>query len=221
MIRKALALAYKDFQIEVGKRTLFTSLFLLSFMLIFLSSYTLNVNPEIRPALSGLVYWLILITIAFQTLNRSLASEEEFGCWDALSLCPVSPKVIYVGKFIYNSFVLIVVQCITFPIYYFFFGLEPSAFKMLIPFSLGSVGFIGIGLLFALFSLKSSGRELITQVSALPVLLPILFIGLSTTLNIAQGATISQLWKQIVYLLSYDLVLITIVFFAFDTTIGE
>ena len=119
MIRKALALAYKDLQIEAGKRTLFTSLLLFSVMLIFLASFTLTVNPHVKNELSGLIYWLILISIAFQVLNRSLASEEDFGCWDALCLCPISPRVIFLGKFIYNILLLTLIELITFHLFLF------------------------------------------------------------------------------------------------------
>ncbi|EHL06115.1 hypothetical protein [Desulfitobacterium hafniense] len=68
MIRQALALAYKDFQIEAGKEKLL---------------------------MAALTLWLILVYLLFQTLNRSLAMEDEAGCWDALFLCPVSLRVIF------------------------------------------------------------------------------------------------------------------------------
>jgi len=221
MIRKALALAYKDFQMEAGKRTLFTSLLFFSFMLIFLASFTLTVYPEVKAALSGLIYWLVLISIAFQVLNRSLASEEDFGCWDALCLCPISPRVIYLGKFIYNILLIIFIELITFPAFVVFLNLKPTSFCMLIPIFLASVGFVGVGLLFALFSLKTAGRELAIQVTVLPILLPALFIGLKATLLLAAGANISDIWKLLLFLVLYDLLFITIACLVFDTTLVD
>lgn len=82
---------------------LLTSLLLLSFILTFISSFAIAYDPKIRAVAGAMVIWLILISIAFQTLNRSLAAEMDYGCWDALCLCPISPRVIFLGKFIVDT----------------------------------------------------------------------------------------------------------------------
>ena len=221
MLTKALALARKDLQIESGRKSLLTSLLFLCFILTFLSSFAIAYDKKVQPIAAATVIWLLLIFIAFQTLNRSLAAEEDSGCWDALCLCPISPRVIFLGKFIYNSLVIIFVQLAIFPFYLIFFNLKMSALLMLIPILLASIGFIGVGLLFALLSLKTPGREMALQTTSLPILLPALFLGLRATLDLTAGASLLDIWQYIAGLAAFDLFFIAIAYFAFDPKIIE
>jgi len=221
LIKQALAIAYKDFQIESGKKTLFKSLVFLSVILIFLSSFVVRQNPKIKPEIGSLVIWLILVYILFQTLNRSLAAEDESGCWDALRLCPISSRVVFLGKFIYNSILVIAVQIMTFPFYILFFNMRKSAFVMLVPILLASFGFIASGLLISLMSLKNQGRELLSNVMSLPIFLPALFLGLRSTLDLSRGASFYDIWYLLAYLAVFDLLTFIIAFIAFDTGIAE
>ncbi|EHQ90443.1 heme exporter protein CcmB [Desulfosporosinus youngiae] len=217
MIRQAMAIAYKDFQIESGKLRLFTSLISLSFSLIFLSSLVSAKIPESKPEMAALTMWLILIYLLFQTLNRSLATEDESGCWDAFLICPISPRAIFLGKFIYNLLLIILVELITFPFYLLFFNLPGSFVLTLVPICLAALGFVAVGLLVSLFSLGNQGRELLSNVTSLPLFLPALFLGLSITVDLYKGGGLQDVWKQILLLGIYDLVFIAISFIAFDT----
>lgn len=221
MIRQALALAYKDLQIEAGKKKLFTSLVFLSFTLIFLASLVSAKIPSSKPEMATLTLWLILVYLLFQTLNRSLAMEDEAGCWDALFLCPISPRVIFLGKFIYNVLLVIIVELITFPFIILFFNLPITMIQILVPALLATVGFIAIGLLVSLFSLKSSGRELLSNVVSLPLFLPALFIGLSMTVDIAKGASLLDVWGQMLFLFLYDVFFLVVSYIGFDANYME
>lgn len=217
MLKHSIAIAYKDFQIESGKLRLFTSLISLSFILIFLSSLVSAKVPNTKPEMAALTIWLILIYLLFQTLNRSLATEDESGCWDALLLCPISPRAIFLGKFIYNMLLVIIVELITFPFYILFFNLSFTAVLILVPVFLATFGFIAVGLLVSLFSLRNQGRELLSNVTSLPLFLPALFLGLSITIDLFKGAGLQDVSKQILFLTIYDIVFIIISFIAFDT----
>jgi heme exporter protein B len=217
VIKKALTLAYKDFQIEYGKKKLFTSLVFLSFTLIFLSSLVSAKVPKSKPEMAALTIWLILVYLLFQTLNRSLATEDETGCWDALMLCPITLRVIFLGKFTYNLLLIIIVELITFPFYILFFNLSISAALNLVPILLASIGFVAVGLLVSLFSLRNQGRELLSNVISLPLFLPALFLGLSMTVDISKGAGLFGVWKQILFLIAYDIVFLIISYIAFET----
>ena len=221
MIRQALALAYKDLQIEAGKKKLFTSLVFLSFTLIFLASLVSAKIPSSKPEMATLTLWLILVYLLFQTLNRSLAMEDEAGCWDALFLCPISPRVIFLGKFIYNVLLVSIVELITFPFIILFFNLPIAMIQILLPALLASVGFVAVGLLVSLFSLKSSGRELLSNVVSLPLFLPALFIGLSMTVDMAKGAGMIDVWKQMLFLFLYDVFFLVLSYKGFDANYME
>jgi len=216
MIRQALALAYKDLQLEAGKKKLFTSLLFLSFTLIFLASLVSAKIPSSKPEMATLTLWLILVFLLFQTLNRSLAMEDEAGCWDALFLCPISPRVIFLGKFIYNVLLVSIVELITFPFIILFFNLPLVMIQILLPALLASVGFVAVGLLVSLFSLKSRGRELLSNVVSLPIFLPALFIGLSMTVDMAKGAGMLDVWKQLLFLFLYDVFFLAFSYIGFE-----
>ena len=221
MISQAIAIAYKDFQIESVKKSLFKSLIFMSAILVFLSSFVVIRDSKIRPMVGSLVVWLILVYILFQTMNRSLAAEDDSGCWDALRLCPVSSRVIFLGKFIYNLSLVIVVEIVTLPFYAFFFNLGWTAVIMFIPILLTSAGFIAIGLLISLLSLKFQGRELLGNVMSLPLFLPGLFLGLRVTLDLAYGAEFGDIWGFLAYLILFDLLAFAAAYYAFDTSLAE
>jgi len=56
-------------------------------------------------------------------------------------------------------------------------------------------------------------------VAALPIMLPALFIGLRATLLLSTGAGVYDIWRLILFLIIYDLIFITIAFWAFDTAL--
>lgn len=217
MIKHALAIVYKDIQIEAGRLRLFTSLISLSFILIFLSSLVSAKFPQTKPEMVALTIWFILIYLLFQTLSRSLATEDESGCWDALLLCPISAKAIFLGKFIYNCFLVIVVELITFPFYLLFFNLSVNTVLILVPIIIAILGLVAVGLLVSLFSLRNQGRELLSNVISLPLFLPALFLGLSITIDLSKGMGLEGVAKQILLLVIYDIVFMIISFIAFDT----
>ena len=216
MIRQALAIAHKDFLIEAGKKKLFTSLFFLSFILIFLSSFVRLKSPEVKTELGALSLWLILVYIMFQALNRSLAAEEETGCWDGLRLCPVSPKAIFIGKLLYNFGLVMVIELTTFPFYMLFFGLGWNALQLFIPITLAALGFTAVGLLISLLALYNQGRELLANLISLPLYLPALFFGIGMSVDILNGISISDLGTDLLMLGIYDIVFIGVSFIAFD-----
>lgn len=216
MIKHALAIVYKDFQIESGSFRLFTSLVSMSFILIFLASLVSAKIPQVKSELAVLTIWFILIYLLFQTLSRSLATEDESGCWDALLLCPISSRAIFLGKFIYNCLLVISVEFITFPFYMLFFNLSINAVLILIPIIIGILGFVAVGLLVSLFSLRNQSRELLANVTSLPLFLTGLFLGLNITIDLATARGLEDVGKRILFLIFYDLIFMVISFVAFD-----
>lgn len=221
MIRKALALAYKDFLLESGKKSLLVSLLFLSFILTFLSSYVLVKNSDVKPEIGSLTIWLILVYIVFQTMNRSLAAEDESGCWEALRLCPISSKVIFWGKLIYNYTLILLVQILSFPFFIIFFDFGLSAVWMLIPVSLTLFGFVALGLLVSLLTLNNQGRDILTGLISLPLYLPALFLGLNATIDLAHGMPFQDIRQGIVLLIVYDMIALVIAYVAFDAVHSE
>lgn len=221
MFKKALTIAYKDLQIESGKRAMFTSLLMVSFILTFLSSFVVIYNPKVKPELSAVVIWLILISISLQILNRSLAAEDDAKCWDALCLCPISLRTIFLGKFIYNSCLTFVILMMIFPLYLIFFDLEMLFFRMMIPIFLAIPAFNGIGLLVALFSLKQQGREMFMNAMCLPFTVPVLFAGLRASLDLSTGLPFSEIIPQLKFLLIFDVCFVVISFFAFGSDFAD
>ncbi|ACL19155.1 ABC heme exporter, inner membrane subunit B [Desulfitobacterium hafniense DCB-2] len=93
--------------------------------------------------------------------------------------------------------------------------------QILVPALLASVGFVAIGLLVSLFSLKSQGRELLANVVSLPLFLPALFIGLSMTVDIAKGMSLPEVWRQVLFLFLYDVFFLAAAYLRFDANYME
>lgn len=123
----------------------------------------------------------------------------------------------FLGKFMYNLLLVISVELLTFPFILLFFNLPMGMIQILVSALLALVGFVAIGLLVSLFSLKSQGRELLANVVSLPLFLPALFIGLSMTVDIAKGMSLPDVWRQDLFLLLYDVFFLAAAYLGFDS----
>jgi len=169
---QALAIAAKDLRSEVrSKETVNASL---SFALVILLLFSFAFDPDsdqVREIAGGLL-WLVFAFAGTLILNRSFARELVNDCLDALIASPVSGAQLFFGKCLANYTLLIIVECISLPVFAIFYNVRlPHSLALLfLVMLLGTWGLTVIGTLFSAMTVN----ELMLPTLVYPLLIPAL-----------------------------------------------
>lgn len=175
-MRKSLLLAKKDLRVEFRSRHTLNFMFLFSFIVLLMFNFaTTPFSASIMDVGPGLL-WFVLIFAGLLGLSRAFIKEKEAGTLEGLKSAPISSSEILLGKVLYNLVLVLMIEVIAFPLFIVLFnyniaGSTLAAFAVL---TLGSLGLVVVGSLTSALVLGARSRELVLQVIALPLLLPVI-----------------------------------------------
>ena len=201
-LQQALAIAGKDLRSEIrSKETVNASL---SFALVILMLFSFAFDPgsdQVREISGGLL-WLVYAFAGTLILNRSFARELVNDCLDALISSPASGAQLFFGKCLANYLLLMVVECVSFPVFIIFYNARwPARWGLLFfVMLLGTWGITVIGTLFSAMTVNLRLRELMLPTLVYPMLIPALLgaIRLSTVLIAGDPLeTDDQIWFKL------------------------
>jgi heme exporter protein B len=201
-LQQALAIAGKDLRSEIrSKETVNASL---SFALVILMLFSFAFDPgsdQVREISGGLL-WLVYAFAGTLILNRSFARELVNDCLDALISSPASGAQLFFGKCLANYLLLMVVECVSFPVFIIFYNARwPARWGLLfLVMLLGTWGITVIGTLFSAMTVNLRLRELMLPTLVYPMLIPALLgaIRLSTVLIAGDPLeTDDQIWFKL------------------------
>jgi heme exporter protein B len=201
-LQQALAIAGKDLRSEIrSKETVNASL---SFALVILMLFSFAFDPgsdQVREISGGLL-WLVYAFAGTLILNRSFARELVIDCLDALISSPASGAQVFFGKCLANYLLLMVVECVSFPVFIIFYNARwPARWGLLfLVMLLGTWGITVIGTLFSAMTVNLRLRELMLPTLVYPMLIPALLgaIRLSTVLIAGDPLeTDDQIWFKL------------------------
>jgi heme exporter protein B len=201
-LQQALAIAGKDLRSEIrSKETVNASL---SFALVILMLFSFAFDPgsdQVREISGGLL-WLVYAFAGTLILNRSFARELVNDCLDALISSPASGAQVFFGKCLANYLLLMVVECVSFPVFIIFYNAHwPARWGLLfLVMLLGTWGITVIGTLFSAMTVNLRLRELMLPTLVYPMLIPALLgaIRLSTVLIAGDPLeTDDQIWFKL------------------------
>jgi heme exporter protein B len=201
-LQQTLAIAGKDLRSEIrSKETVNASL---SFALVILMLFSFAFDPgsdQVREISGGLL-WLVYAFAGTLILNRSFARELVNDCLDALISSPASGAQLFFGKCLANYLLLMVVECVSFPVFIIFYNTRwPARWGLLfLVMLLGTWGITVIGTLFSAMTVNLRLRELMLPTLVYPMLIPALLgaIRLSTVLIAGDALeTDDQIWFKL------------------------
>jgi heme exporter protein B len=220
MLRTAGVVLWKDLRIELRTRDAVSAALVFSILVLVIFNFALDVNtPEMRRLAAGF-FWVAFAFAGTLSLNRSFALEKESGAGRALSLAPVDPAGIFLGKALANAVFLAVTQFVVLPLFVVFFDVSVvRVWALAVSFALGSIAFAATGTLFSAIASNTRMRELLLPVLFLPVSVPALIAAVETT-SFALGNTESaSFWFTL--LIVYDVVFVTASLLVFEYVVEE
>ena len=177
-----------------GRHGLYTTLLFAVMTVTALGFASARGNPG--PTLAAGMLWVAMLFAAITGLARTFILEEEQGTGDLLRLWG-KPGPVFWGKLLYNLLLLVIVAAVVVPLFTLFVGAEVSDPGLLLA-GLAS----GCAALAAAISMcgalvcRSSSRAVLSGVISVPVLLPVVLLGIGA-LRIAFGDAGSEGWESV------------------------
>ncbi len=145
-----------------------------SLLVILIFNFALELDIQTRESATTGVLWVTFTFAGTLGLNRSMASEKDWGCLDGLLLAPVDRSAIYFGKALGNLFFMFVVEVIVLPIASVLFDVNLFHPGFLLVILLGSIGYIAVGTLLAAMTVQVRTRDILLPILLFPLTVPVL-----------------------------------------------
>ena len=162
------------------------------------------------------ILWVIVLFAGVLGLHRSFGSEVEQNTLAGLLLAPMERSAIFLGKTAANLFYLLIVEALLVPALLILFDVNLLRPFILMGLLLGTVGYVGVGTLFAALASRNRARETLLPVLLLPVLAPLFISGVGLTSVILDGRTNAEAWPWVGIIGLYDALVFAIAFLLVD-----
>jgi len=219
LFRTALFLAKKDLYSELKTKQILTTQIIFAGLVIVVFSFAFDPANNTTKAVIPGVIWVIIVFAGILGLNRSFISEQRNDTMQGLLVAPMEAASIYLGKFIANFAMMLVVEIVSIPFLFLLFDfkfLGSFPYFILVIF-LGSFGFIAIGTFLAALAANSKSSEMLLPLLLFPITTPILIGVVQATkiiLTNVEKLSSAIAWIQLVT--AYDVIFFVVCFLLID-----
>jgi heme exporter protein B len=219
MLRSALLIAKKDLYSEWKTKQILVTMVIFAGLVILVFSFAFDPSNHTTGEIIPGMIWVIIVFSGILGLNRSFISEQRNDTMQGLLAAPMDAQSIFLGKFIANFAMILVVELVSVPFLFllFNFKVQGSIPYLLFVLFIGSFGFIGIGTFLAALAANSKNSEMLLPLLLFPITSPIL-IGVVQATKIAltniEKLPSALAWIQLVS--SYDVIFFVLCFLLID-----
>jgi heme exporter protein B len=188
-------------------------LYLVSIIFICYLSFKTQIN-EMSQVTWNTLFWIIILFSAVNAVTKSFIQISEERLLYLYSIA--DPAAVILSKIIYNSLLLISISLTGYFVYSFILGNPVTDQVMFIlNLILGSVGFSSILTMNSGIASKASNSTSLMAILSFPVILPLLLIVIKISNNALEGLDRSVSLDQFLYLISIDVIVITLSYILF------
>jgi heme exporter protein CcmB len=224
VLRAAWLIARKDLRVEARNREIaYTTLFFaMACVLVFAFAFVVEGQP-LADAAAGIL-WVAVTFSGTLALGRAFERERQSETLRALLLAPVERAAVYLGKLFSLLVLMIGVEIITVPVIGVLFGAPlwraPWLLASLV--AAGTIGFAGVGTLFAAMLVRAQSRDVLLPVLLYPIVVPVIIAGVRGTAAIFAAEPdfpVAQSWLAM--LIFFDAVFVTLALWVFGPVMSE
>ncbi|WP_040208137.1 heme exporter protein CcmB [Neobacillus jeddahensis] len=218
-MRTALFLAKKDLYSELKTKQILVTQIIFAALVIVVFSFAFDPANNTTKAVIPGVIWVIIVFSGILGLNRSFISEQRNDTIQGLLVAPMEATSIYLGKFLANFTMMLIVELVSIPFLFLLFDfkfLGSIPYFILVIF-LGSFGFIAIGTFLAALAANSKSSEMLLPLLLFPITTPILIGVVQATriiLTNMEKFSSALAWIQLVT--AYDVIFFVVCFLLID-----
>jgi len=224
LLRAGWIIARKDLVVEVRSRELaYTTLFFaVACVLVFAFAFVRE-GRALDDAAAGILW----VSIAFSgtlALGRAFERERQNETLKALLLAPTERPAVYLGKLAGLLLLMLCVELVVVPVVGLLFGapIFRAPFLLASLLAAGTLGFAGVGTLFAAMLVRAHSRDVLLPILLYPITVPVIIAGVRGTAAIfAADPNFDAAQSWLSMLIFFDAVFVTLAFWTFGPVMSE
>jgi heme exporter protein CcmB len=224
VIRAAWLIARKDLLVEARSRELaYTTLFFaVACVLVFAFAFVRE-GRALDDAAAGIL-WVAVAFSGTLALGRAFERERQAETLRALLLAPTERASIYLGKLVGLLVLMAGVEIVLVPVVGLLFSAPilraPGLLAALL--GAGTLGFAGVGTLFAAMLVRAHSRDVLLPVLLYPITVPVIIAGVRGTAAIFSAEpNLEAAASWLSMLVFFDAVFVTLALWTFAPVMSE
>lgn len=222
-LRAFWCLVVKDLVSEFRLRRSWPGMILMGLVFVFLLEMQVDVGEQERQQVVSGLFWLVVFFAGTLTVERSLASEREEGCWTSLLMYPIPPATVFFAKATGTVLALVLLECVLVPAFIVFSNIplleRPLSFVMLA--MLANIGYASVGVVISTLTAQLSHRTSLLPLLLLPVMTPAILSAAAATRLLVTGELTDDCWRWLQLLGCFAVVFTTLGAIVFEFVIEE
>ncbi len=215
-LRKTWAVCAKDLRAELRGREVFSTMASFSILAVLTFGLAFDLRVPRSEMIAPGVLWVVILFGGVLGLNRSFGAEVDRGTLPAMLLAPVDRSAIYFGKLLANLIFTLATTVVILVVMFFIFDVNMFHPLNVLAVTLGIIGYVGVGTIFAALTASSRARETMLPILLLPVMVPVFVAGVGLTSGVVDGKTFEELRQWIGILVAFDLIFVVVAYLLFD-----
>ncbi|MDQ1265976.1 MAG: heme exporter protein [Bacteroidota bacterium] len=216
IIKIALAVLEKDLRSEFRTRYAISSVLLFILTAVTMLIFSIAGQTPSKGIASGLL-WVVMFFGAMTGLSKSFVSEEDRGTSLYLQISAISGAV-YLGKLLFNILLSLSLNIFTSLLFLLFIdSFRISSFGIFLSvLFIGSIALASATTIISAIIARANSKNTLFPVLSFPVLLPLIMLGVETTLMSLEGGAYSDAAGNLQAIAAYSGIMITASFLLFD-----
>lgn len=208
-------LLYKEFILELRRKSVISgiALYLLSLIFICYLTFSLRHN-SINEATWSALFWLTILFSVVNTVAKSFIGEKKGLAIYYYSIA--SPQAIIISKIIYNTILCFVLSLSGYMLFHIFIDnpVQDQGF-FLLTLALTSIGFSGSLTLISGIASRASNSNILMAVLSFPIVISILLMAIRITKNVLDGIDRSASYDELLNLVAINCILTGLAYLLF------
>lgn len=206
----------KDLKLEFRTKESISSILIFSISVLIIFHFGINPALSENKSFIPSLFWITIIFAGILRLNRTFENEKEDGAWNLLSIQPIDKSSIYLGKFLGNLFIFILLEIVLLPLFIIFFDITVkfSILDFSVISILGMIGLASLGTTISAISMNLKMKEIMLPVLLIPLLIPILIGAVEGTIACFFNPGEMSKWIRLIFL--FDIIYMGVSILLFD-----
>jgi heme exporter protein B len=213
----------KDLRVEWRNRETLSAMCVFGLLVVFLFNFAFQTAREESLRLLPAVLWVSFAFAGVLGFNRSFAAERENSCLEGMTLAPIDPSAVFVGKMLANLLFLGIAEIVMVfaaALWYNFSFFPALGWFALITF-FGTLGYAALGTIFGAIAANTRMREVMLPVLQFPISFWILMLSIDATSDALRGGTSDRLLGGVERVAGISLVFAVASFLLFEYILME
>lgn len=183
------AIFVKDLRVEWRNREAVASMCVFGLLVVFLFNFAFETGREETLRMLPGLLWIAFAFAGILGFNRSFAAERDNSCLEGMTLAPIDPSAIFVGKLLANLLFLGVAEVVVVfaASLWYNFSFVPALGWFALIVLLGTLGYAALGTIFGAVAANTRMREVMLPVLQFPVAFWVLILSIDATSDALRG----------------------------------